>query len=139
MFSKFSLFFIFSSFIFACAKSNYHNSQEAQQNTQGNSAELTSVLNWQKMQTENEMGIFDLVFTSTENPAAPITSDQTVKVILWMPSMGHGSTPLTVEKISASVFRVSRVYFIMPGDWEIRVQILNGETLVHQIVHQITL
>lgn len=46
-----------------------------------------------------------------------------LKAILFMPDMGHGSSPTRVEKISESSFKVSKMYFTMPGVWEIRLTI----------------
>lgn len=51
-------------------------------------------------------------------------------VILWMPSMGHGSAPTSIARINdangntlTGTFAVSNMYFIMPGDWEVRFAI----------------
>lgn len=64
----------------------------------------------------------------------PVTRriDGEVRVSLWMPSMNHGSTPITVEPVADGVYRVRDVYFIMPGDWEIRVQVWNGSHLIDE-------
>ena len=53
-----------------------------------------------------------------------------LKVILWMPSMGHGSSPTSVNKISDTSFDVSNVHFIMGGYWEIRFELYQGSTLI---------
>lgn len=46
-----------------------------------------------------------------------------VKLIeLWMPSMGHGSSPVTVTQKSPVHFKVSDANFIMAGDWVVRVK-----------------
>lgn len=58
---------------------------------------------------------------------------QNLKIILWMPSMGHGSVPVIIKKNSDSSFlTVERVYFIMPGDWEIRFQLKENENIVDE-------
>jgi YtkA-like len=51
-----------------------------------------------------------------------------VSVVLWMPSMGHGSAPTVVENavdtngnLILGSYNVHRVFFIMGGDWEVRV------------------
>lgn len=49
------------------------------------------------------------------------------KVYLWMPSMGHGSSPVKVNRISTGIYEVTDVYFIMEGDWEIRIKLDNGD------------
>jgi len=56
-----------------------------------------------------------------------------VEVVLWMPSMGHGSAPTQVErsvdaqgKVVTGVFNVKNVHFIMGGDWEVRVTLTDA-------------
>lgn len=51
-------------------------------------------------------------------------------VTLWMPSMGHGSAPTKIERLLDSqgkavkgTYLVSNMYFVMPGDWDIRVSV----------------
>lgn len=62
------------------------------------------------------------------NVHQPTNIDATVAVQLWMPSMGHGSSPVQIERIAngkgtfdTAVFRVSKMNFIMEGEWEVRV------------------
>lgn len=54
-----------------------------------------------------------------------VANPMDLKAVLFMPDMGHGSSPTKVEKISESSFKVSRMYFTMPGLWEIRLTIKN--------------
>lgn len=42
-------------------------------------------------------------------------------VELFMPSMGHGSSPTTVEAQNDGSYKVSGVFFSMPGDWLVKV------------------
>ena len=56
-----------------------------------------------------------------------------VDVVLWMPSMGHGSAPTQVERavdangnLLTGVFNVRNVFFIMGGDWEVRVTLTDA-------------
>lgn len=48
-----------------------------------------------------------------------------VSVELWMPSMGHGSAPTVVQPIDglAGGYRVSNIFFLMPGEWEVRLSL----------------
>ena len=48
-----------------------------------------------------------------------------VEAKLWMPSMNHGSSPIKVVRLGAQMVRLESVYFIMPGDWELRLVIKN--------------
>ncbi|RZA07636.1 MAG: hypothetical protein EOP11_07140 [Proteobacteria bacterium] len=45
------------------------------------------------------------------------------KVVPFMPAMGHGSSPTKLEPIASGTYRVSKIFFTMPGAWEIRVQV----------------
>ena len=63
----------------------------------------------------------------------------TVSAKLWMPSMGHGSSPVTVQRhLDASgaalpgIFDVSKVYFSMPGPWEVWLQLKQDGKVVEQ-------
>ncbi|WP_413293575.1 FixH family protein [Bdellovibrio sp. HCB185ZH] len=77
---------------------------------------------------------------STANENGPyIDPAGTLSVILWMPSMGHGSSPVKIDKIEPGVYRVRRVFFIMPGDWEIRIFLKDGATTVDQTTESLVL
>lgn len=43
------------------------------------------------------------------------------KLDLWMPSMGHGSSPVTITQVGVNKYQISEAYFIMNGSWEVRV------------------
>lgn len=74
------------------------------------------------------------------SPFGPYADPEgTVAVKLWMPAMGHGSSPVTVTpQVDAAgsripgVFTASQIYFSMPGAWEIRVQLKNGTQVIDQ-------
>lgn len=48
------------------------------------------------------------------------------QLILWMPSMGHGSVPTQVEHLDVGTYRAKNVFFVMPGEWDLMFQIKNG-------------
>ncbi|MGZ5280076.1 MAG: FixH family protein, partial [Pseudobdellovibrionaceae bacterium] len=52
-----------------------------------------------------------------------IELDGDFRVVLFMPDMGHGSSPTKIAKLDTApgLYRVSKVYFTMPGLWEVRV------------------
>ena len=52
-----------------------------------------------------------------------------VKVVLWMPDMGHGSAPVVIKTIDNNHYQVSNAYFIMPGQWEVQVQFSVNEQI----------
>ena len=50
-----------------------------------------------------------------------LLENEVLEVELFMPSMGHGSSPVVIQKINSLLYQVDEVYFIMPGDWEVRI------------------
>ena len=68
-----------------------------------------------------------------------VGSDSEVAVALWMPAMGHGSSPVTVGPQGGGVYSVSKAYFIMPGTWDVRVQIKKNHQLFEQAVVSVSL
>ncbi len=69
-----------------------------------------------------------------------------IEVVLWMPSMGHGSAPTQVERavdangnIFNGVFNVRNVYFIMGGDWEVRVTLTDAQGVQETKTFKVTL
>ncbi|MCC7441254.1 MAG: hypothetical protein IT285_06465 [Bdellovibrionales bacterium] len=116
--------------------------------------DLCASLTWVKQPTNDEAGAFTFRFWSavdgTEHgpyvdpiAAAPGSS---VKVKLWMPSMGHGSSPVKVNAaVDAAglpvvgVFEATEVFFVMGGAWEIWVEIKRGNQVVDRakIDHEI--
>ena len=133
------LFFLFV----GCAKPNYQDAiAQGQQNVNGNGYKLASAtlglaidLIFDKAPTDSEENFFTLQFHNPDGVTA-VALDKNVAVILWMPSMGHGSSPVKIQKTADGIYRVSKVYFIMPGDWEIRLQIKDKET--SNVIEQIT-
>ena len=90
---------------------------------------------WEKKPTSTQMGSFIFkTYRLNVLDQTPIEVDlvSTPQVILWMPSMGHGSTPTQTTRIDQGTYRTSNVFFIMPGDWEIRFHVKNGTELVDE-------
>ncbi|MDD0853585.1 hypothetical protein HBN50_10770 [Halobacteriovorax sp. GB3] len=49
----------------------------------------------------------------------------------WMPSMGHGSAyDGDTEQSSTGVYLHRDLYFNMPGDWEVYIDVYEGEELI---------
>jgi hypothetical protein len=88
-------------------------------------------LEWVRLPSDEETGIFLLRFTRVESGSslpADAPAGLRVAVKLWMPDMGHGSSPVKVVRpwnASGSpepgLYRAEEVHFVMPGAWEIRV------------------
>ncbi|MEQ1722575.1 MAG: FixH family protein [Pseudobdellovibrio sp.] len=134
-------------FLVACAKPNYQ--EAAPVTVENQKAEncnlflsvkrLCTTFEWESAPNVTTPGSFLFKFYVQETPTVFSDPTETVFVQLWMPSMGHGSTPVTVEKIKAGEYRASDVFFIMPGEWEIRIQLKDAQNVVDQVVKKITL
>lgn len=62
-----------------------------------------------------------------DQTAIPIDLEFLPKLVLWMPSMGHGSTPTESSRKDVGTYEINNVFFIMPGEWELRFEIINGK------------
>ena len=60
-------------------------------------------------------------------------------VFLWMPSMGHGSAPVKLNKIGTGEYEVSNVLFIMGGKWEIKFQLKADNQVFDETVIDLSL
>jgi hypothetical protein len=99
-------------------------------------------LTWETMPTDDVEGEFTLRFWKPDRATAsgPYADPApTVAVKLWMPAMGHGSAPVTVTRETEGVYRATGASFVMPGEWEIQVQLKNGVQMLEQVVQGITI
>lgn len=78
---------------------------------------------WETYPTDSAKGSF-LLKVFREQNAKPVLEniDGELKVFLWMPDMGHGSSPVQVTAVDVGTYRVSDVFFVMAGQWEIHFQ-----------------
>lgn len=51
------------------------------------------------------------------------------EVVLWMPDMGHGSSPTKPNTVTATCTKVERVNFVMQGPWDVRVRFADGDSV----------
>lgn len=52
---------------------------------------------------------------------------ENINVDLWMNmegSMGHGSAPVAIKKVSDNHFQISNAWFVMMGVWQVRVNLI---------------
>jgi hypothetical protein len=137
-------------FLTACARPDYIN-PVSKKSSQGQTdhcslkfinSQLCSSIQWTMGPQSPDESELILKFwdekTASEN-GPYVDPANTLSVILWMPSMGHGSSPVKIDKIETGVYRVHRVYFIMPGDWEVRIFLKNGTTTVDQATESLVL
>lgn len=130
-------------FSLSCAKANYQeassdltqlNAQNQKCASQLSAAGLCVDLVWEQLPTMQDRGVFRLNFYKADSPLVMVEPALTPHVLLWMPSMGHGSMPVKVEKVSEGMYRVTDVFFVMAGEWEIHVQQKDGKTVLDEAV-----
>lgn len=66
---------------------------------------------------------FVVDLTASDSDLAKVSG---IKAELWMPSMGHGSAPVRVERIGANQFLVTEAYFVMDGAWDVNVEVMTS-------------
>jgi hypothetical protein len=87
-------------------------------------------MRWMRFPSEEALGEIELRILDS----APwqTWSDQVggveVTAQLWMPEHGHGSSPIVVtpgerDPVSAGRYRLSDIFFVMPGRWVFRIVI----------------
>jgi len=52
---------------------------------------------------------------------------------LWMPSMGHGSSPVALFPQASGCTAIRNLNFMMRGDWDVRVWLNNNDSGVFSI------
>ncbi len=75
-----------------------------------------------------------LMIILTDQDNAIIKDDIDIRVMLWMPTMGHGSFPVTVEKVSDGIYKAREVFFTMPGYWDVHFQIFENNVLKEEVL-----
>jgi hypothetical protein len=147
MFGRIPLSILILAFVVGCAEPKYvkdSNTNNDGTNAQESKADCqVSFINsglclawfWEKKPTSTEMG--SLIFKTyrlNSVDQTPIEVDLTSipQVVLWMPSMGHGSTPTQTARVDEGTYRATNVFFIMPGDWEIRFLLKNGTEVIDE-------
>ena len=136
-------------FILGCAKPKYAeaNNSGPEKLSEAPNCEIVFpkhvlCLNWSwiKKPTDSEHGslIFkvyqlsgsDFILTDlAENP----------KVVLWMPSMGHGSSLTVTRRLDTGTYQTDQVFFVMPGEWDIKFQMIESNKTVDEAVVSITI
>lgn len=111
--------------------------------------DLCAGIYWTKRPTTTKPGEFLFRFWDAKHGSERgpyVDPGETVFVKLWMPAMGHGSSPVTVQaskdghgKVVPGVFYASDAYFIMSGTWEIWIQLRRDTDVRDQAKIEITI
>jgi hypothetical protein len=140
-------------FLVGCAQPKYIDDNKNVQNnnsvydaavdcsTRFTQSQICLLWYWEQKPNSSEVG--RLIFktyrlNSFDKTAIEVNSVSIPQVQLWMPGMGHGSTPTQVVQLDTGTYRVQNVFFIMPGEWDIRFQIKDGDHINDEAVVHIT-
>ncbi len=90
---------------------------------------LTAKMVWEKGPGVSPAeSVLQLEFMNSE--LMPFELENLPQVSIWMPDMGHGSGPTSVQRvldengnIRVGVYKIRNIYFIMSGFWELRVAV----------------
>lgn len=90
-------------------------------------------MNWIVSPTLDDLSSFEFKLDR------PLKNNQTLNVYIWMPEMGHGSSPVEMKQLNSTDYIFSELAFIMPGLWVLHVEILENNQVVDQWQKSITL
>lgn len=146
MFGNFFLSIFILVSISGCARPKYvninnNNNTESAKETASDcklsftNSQICLVWFWETLPTSTTVG--SLIFKTyqlNQFDQTPIEKDMESlpQLVLWMSSMGHGSTPSQTQRLDVGTYRASNVFFIMPGDWQLKFQIKNGNELLDE-------
>lgn len=133
--------------LFSCAKPNYtdDNSTVIQRDVLTgcefifSTEELCMKFEWIKQPSESEFGEMKVLFTEIKDDRIRVSPKNNFHFFLWMPSMGHGSSPVQVNEISPGEFVISKIFFIMLGPWQMHFQLKDQNEIIEEIIKDITI
>lgn len=95
---------------------------------------------WIKKPTSTEAGSLFFKVYKKDNSEFLLTDFTTIPYLeLWMPSMGHGSSPTQTSRTDLGTYLTEKVFFVMPGQWEIKFQIKENNQIADEAVVSITI
>jgi hypothetical protein len=103
-----------------------------------NNLKLCGFVMWSKKPTKSgEEGSLVLKFFEEKDSPEVLTPEGDVKLILWMTAMGHGSRPTVVEQQPDKSYKISKIIFIMEGEWALKFQVLRSGKVIDQAEIQV--
>jgi len=147
---KFSIFILTGLLIsiISCARPDYANNGESAAPTAEKTAVVSNCkvkfsteslcvsLRWLTSVSTSSAGSLEIKFwPETGNEAGPyVNSLYVLGVALWMPAMGHGSSPVTLTQKGPGEYVVENMYFTMRGDWDIQLLLKDNRKIIEKQV-----
>jgi hypothetical protein len=104
---------------------------------------------------ENSIGTYEFTgiwqvgpSTSGKNKMLIIIKDQSgnrakiehdLQAFLWMPEMGHGSSPIKTTKIDDGIYELTNISFIMSGLWDMHFEFKYNDIVVEEVIWDLNL
>lgn len=77
----------------------------------------------------------DAVTTETQEAVFCGTRQISIEAAqLWMPSMGHGTSPVSLAPVSNGCTAIRDINLLMQGVWELRIKLISGDFGVFKFV-----
>jgi hypothetical protein len=101
---------------------------------------LRGVGNWKQGPQNGAESILEFRFVHPKTGDA-LDPQGDLQAELWMPDMGHGSSPVEIERSATEpgVFMIKKMYFIMNGTWQLRLRLIRAGQVVDDTVANVTL
>ncbi len=94
-------------------------------------------IEWISQPSTEREGAFTIRFWSkASGKPAPRYEDPkgTLVARLFMPTMGHGSSPTRIVPHETGVFDVQKLRFMMPGHWDLHIELKKASVVLDEVV-----
>ncbi len=122
---KFLLITALASFVSLTTYAQQHDSEHSAEVCSAVDTSICAHIGHMKDLAPSKLGSFVVHVTGPLETA-------NMTVLLWMPSMGHGSSPVTVTQFDVNKYNITKAAFVMKGDWLVRLA-FTTEGVAHQI------
>ena len=83
-------------------------------------------INWLSNPNLDDLSSFELKLSKQ------LSQNQVLSIYIWMPEMGHGSSPVVIKQVNSTDYNVYELAFIMPGLWVLHIEILENNKVIDQ-------
>jgi hypothetical protein len=100
---------------------------------------LCASISWPRIPIAYQYERFHLHLSSSSMSSESMSSEAVNKdvqlhIFLWMPSMGHGSSPVNIVSEHDGSYWIEEIFFNMPGAWDIHIQLKNQHDVIDEII-----
>lgn len=115
------------------AIANLAGTEEIKTDPDSSFDQMGVTFNWLTLPSLEEEGSFNLKLKEA------LRDNQRIEAYLWMPEMGHGSSPIEIKAINPMEIEYTELAFTMPGLWVLHINFIENEKVVDKWEKAITL